>query len=175
MRPSFTVLALAVVLALLAPVAAVAAEDRFVLGLGAFDGIQFDDGAGEARFEYRSGAALGEDLGGDGFRGIAPLAGLLVNADGGVFGYGGLHADLRLTERIVFTPMGGIGGYASGDGKDLGGVFQFIVGSELAYEFENRARLGLYVTHISNAGIHADNPGTESVLVSFSVPLDRLF
>ena len=175
MRPSVTVLALAVVLALLAPVAAVAAEDRFVLGLGAFDGIQFDDGAGEARFEYRSGAALGEGLGGDGFRGIAPLAGLLVNADGGVFGYGGLHADLRLTERIVFTPMGGIGGYASGDGKDLGGVFQFIVGSELAYEFDNRARLGLYVTHISNAGIHDANPGTESVLLTFSVPLDRLF
>lgn len=176
MRPSFTVLAFAVVLALaVLASSAAAAEDRFVLGLGAFDGIQFDDGAGEARFEYRSGAALGENLGLSWSDGIAPLAGLLVNADGGVFGYGGLHADLRLTERIVFTPMGGIGGYASGDGKDLGGVFQFIVGSELAYEFENRARLGLYVTHLSNAGIHDDNPGTESVLVSFGVPLDRLF
>ena len=171
MRPSFAVLALA----LLAPVSAIAAEDRFVLGLGAFDGIEFDDGSGEARFEYRSGAAGGAGLGGDWFRGVAPLTGFLVNGDGGVFGYGGLYADLRLTERVSFTPMGGIGGYGSGDGKDLGGVFQFIVASEVAYEFENRMRLGLYVSHISNAGIHDDNPGTDSVLVSFSVPLDRLF
>jgi len=171
MRPSFAVLALA----LLASSSALAAEDRVVLGLGAFDGIEFDDGSAEARVEYRSGAALGEGLNLSWFEGIAPLTGFLVNGDGGVFGYGGLYADLRLTDRVVFTPMGGIGGYASGDGKDLGGVFQFIVGSELAYEFENRARLGLYVTHLSNAGIHDDNPGTESVLLTVSVPLDGVF
>lgn len=164
-----------IALATLAAAPATAAEDRVVLGVGAFDGVEFDDASGEARLEYRSGAASGEGLGGDWFQGIAPLAGFLVNGDGGVFGYGGLYADLRLAPRIVFTPMGGIGGYASGDGKDLGGVFQFIIGSELAYEFENRMRLDLYVSHLSNAGIHDENPGTESVLLAVGLPLDRLF
>lgn len=149
------------------------AEDRVVLGVGAFDGVEFDDASGEARLEYRSAAALREGLGADWFRGIAPRTGFLVNGDGGAFGW--LYADLRLTPRIVFTPMGDIGGYASGDGKDLGGVFQSIVGSELADQFENRMRLGLYVCHLSNVGIHDDNPGTESVLMSVSLPLDRPF
>ncbi|MFW5678653.1 MAG: acyloxyacyl hydrolase [Pseudomonadota bacterium] len=171
MRP---ILAL-VAFALLRAASAGAAEDRWVLGLGVFDGNEFSDASGEARVEYRSGFGFGEGLGGKGFGGLAPLAGILVNGDGGVFGYGGLYADLRLGRRVVFTPMGGIGGYASGDGKDLGGVFQFVVGSELSYRFDNGARVGLYVTHLSNAGIHDANPGTESVLLTVSLPLDRLF
>jgi len=42
---------------------------------------------------------------------------------------------------------------------------------EVAYRFDGRSRLGLSISHYSNAGLGDDNPGTESLMVNYSVPL----
>ena len=93
----------------------------------------------------------------------------MANADGGVFDYGGISADVAFG-RFVVKPLLAIGGYRQGQSGDLGGVFQFRQSLGLNYEFANRHRLGLNVAHISNAGIHNTNPGVEELHVTYAIP-----
>ena len=133
------------------------------LGLGTFGtrpGHPAPD-AGEGRVELRYGKKLLY---------LGPALGLLANTKGGVFGYGGLYADLHLGN-VVITPLGGIGGYHRGNGEHLGGTFQFRLSLAVAYEFADRSRLGLQYGHISNAGTHDINPGDNELLVTYSLPL----
>ena len=46
----------------------------------------------------------------------------------------------------------------------------FRTGAEFAYRFANQTRLGLEVTHTSNAGLTRLNPGEQSVLLMYSIP-----
>ncbi len=123
--------------------------------------VEDDDVEGEARFEYRLGRK---------WLAIGPMLGIMANTEDGVFGYGALYMDIR-AGRWAITPAAGLGGYAEGDGKDLGGVFQFHVGVDVAYVLESGARLGMKFAHISNAHIHDENPGAESLLLTFTMPM----
>lgn len=150
--------------------------DLISVSAGAFDFADYEDESAELRVEYRSGQKIfGEVEFGPIFRGIGPMAGLMANTDGGVFGYGGFYADIRLGDRVVVYPTAGLGGYSEGDSRDLGGVFQFHLGVTAAYHFEDDSSLGITVTHISNASIHDKNPGVNSLLLTYTVPLKRLF
>jgi hypothetical protein len=128
------------------------------IGIGVFDLAEEDSAAG--RIELK---------GGDKLWFLGPAIGLLANTDGGVFGYGGVYADIAYGN-FVLTPFLALGGYAEGDGPDLGGVFQFRSSIALSYEFAGKARLGLSFAHISNAGIYDDNPGAEEIYVFYSMP-----
>lgn len=100
---------------------------------------------------------------------FGPAAGVVVNTDGGVYGYGGVYMDVTFGD-FVLTPQAGIGAYHQGDSADLGGIFQFRVGAGLSYRFENGVRVGLSIAHISNAGIYEDNGGVEEVYLIVAVP-----
>ena len=134
------------------------------VGLGAFDVFAERDGSGE-----RSGAAQLQLRWGQKLYFIGPVVGLLGNTDGGVFGYGGIYADLAYGSFVV-TPVLAAGGYSEGGSKDLGGVFQFRAELGIAYEFDDGTRIGARLGHISNAGIHDDNPGEEELLITFAIP-----
>lgn len=136
---------------------------RLDFGVGAFD-ILGDRGArpsAEGQVEFRYGRKLFF---------IGPAIGILANTRGGIFGYGGLYADVRLGQ-FVLTPVGAVGGYHRGGSEDLGGVFQFRASLELSYEFANQSRLGVQLAHISNAGTHTENPGPNEVLLTYTIPL----
>lgn len=135
-------------------------------GIGGFDLLQDDDPAIDFRLEYRHG---------DGLWIIKPWIGVEGTSDGAIYGVGGLLADINLGRRIVLTPSLGVGAYSEGDGKDLGHTIEFRSQLELAYRFDNRSRLGVAFSHISNASIGSDNPGTEVVNVYYAYPLDGLF
>jgi len=120
-----------------------------------------DPTSGMGRLEFR----LGEKF----FR-IGPMAGVMANGRGGVYGYGGLYADIAI-DRLILTPTAAIGGYSRGSSKDLGGGFQFRLGAELAYRFDNDIRLGVGFAHISNAGIHDRNPGENELMVTLAIPV----
>ena len=155
-------IALGVVFALSLGGAAAAEEPEFLaVSLGAFD-MSDDETSAEARIEYRSDWRRWL---------VAPMVGLMVNSDGGVYGYGGLYLDVFLGRRLVITPNFAIGGYAEGAGKDLGSILEFRSGVEIAYRFDNRARLGVAFQHISNAGIVDTNPGAESLVITYAIPL----
>ena len=137
------------------------------LGAGAFN-IQNhsrSSTAGEGRLEFRYGRKLFY---------LGPALGLLGNAQGGVFGYAGLYADLTFG-RFVLTPLGAIGGYRRGGSEDLGGTFQFRLSANLAYELDDHSRVGVQFAHISNADIHNRNPGDNELLVTYAIPLHLPF
>jgi len=138
---------------------------RTMLAFGAYDFVADQDPSFAFNWEYQFGRKL---------LGIGPGLGLDVNADGGLYGYLGLYADLEIG-RTVITPLAAAGGYREGDSFDLGGVFEFRTSVDVAYEFENRSRLGVRIAHISNAGINDDNPGVEELFATFSIPLPPLF
>ena len=99
----------------------------------------------------------------------------MATTDAAIYGYAGLMLDIYFGRRIVFTPNVAVGLYSDGGGKDLGSVIEFRSGVELAYRFDSRARLGVAFHHISNASIEDINPGTETLTLVLSLPLDNLF
>jgi lipid A 3-O-deacylase len=132
-------------------------------GVGVFNnqGHNHSPATAEGRVEFRFAEKLLY---------FGPAAGLLVNTRGGVFGYAGIYTDI-VWGRFVLTPFGGLGFYDRGSGEDLGGAFQFRLSANLAYEFDGGSRLGAQFAHISNAGIHARNPGDDELLLTFALPL----
>jgi len=136
------------------------------VGIGYYDWHQEDDTAVDFRLEYRHGEKYWI---------FKPWAGVEGTADGAVYGLAGVLVDLFFGRRIVVTPSFGAGLYYEGSGKDLGSVVEFRSQIEIAYRFNDRSRLGLAVSHISNAGIGDDNPGTEIVNLYYSAPLQNIF
>lgn len=124
-----------------------------------------------ATFENNGRSAAGrlEARGGNKLWFLGPAIGLMANTDGGVFGYGGIYADIAYGN-FVITPLAGLGGYRQGSSSDLGGVFQFRVSLGISYEFENHHRLGLNIAHVSNRNIHDTNPGEEELYVTYAIP-----
>ena len=68
----------------------------------------------------------------------------------------------------------GVGAFTRGGGKNLGSNVEFRTGAELAWRFDDRSRLGVALHHISNAGLTQRNPGTETIMLNYSIPLTLL-
>ncbi len=108
----------------------------------------------------------------DQFNGLRPVLGVMANEDSGAYLYGGAYWDLPLgTAPFVISPGFAVGAYNEGASRDLGSVLEFRSTLEIAYQFENNHRLGLAISHISNAGLASENPGTETAQVVYSYPL----
>lgn len=144
--------------------AAARAQDPSFLafGLGAFDVTESDHRAAQAEIQYRSDLRLWV---------FQPMVGANVNADGGGGVYAGISLDLFLGNRIVLRPSFAPGLYWKGDGKDLGSALAFRSAGEIAWRFDDRSRLGVEVSHRSNAGIDDRNPGENSLMLFYHVPL----
>jgi lipid A 3-O-deacylase len=102
---------------------------------------------------------------------IRPIVGVFGNTDGGFYGYGGIALPLDLTDRLQLVPAFAVGGYHDGGSKDLGYPIEFRSALELNYLIGDGQRLGLTVAHLSNAHLDDDNPGTETLTVSYTIPL----
>ncbi len=138
--------------------------DFLAFSIGGFD-VSDDETAGEARLEYRSDIKLWF---------VKPFSGVMVNSDAGIYGYGGFLVDLFFGRRWVLTPSLAAGLYTDGSGKDLGSDVEFRSQLEFAYRFKSRSRIGLSVSHISNASLDDVNPGTEEVVLTYAVPFSVL-
>jgi len=133
------------------------------MGLGAFDALD-DKTAGQLHFEYRSNLRLWI---------FKPHGGLFVTTDGAVYGYAGFRVDVFLGRRWVLSPSTAIGVFEEGSGRDLGSALEFRSGIELAYRFDDRSRLSAGLFHLSNASIGTRNPGEESLMLFYALPIDR--
>jgi hypothetical protein len=155
------------VLVLIAGAPAYAGDDPSFIAFhgGGYD-VNDNETAGQFNLEYRSGWD-------DWY--VKPFGGVMATTDAALYGYAGFMLDIYFGRRIVFTPNVAVGLYSDGDGKDLGSVIEFRSGVELAYRFDNRARLGVAFHHISNASIDDVNPGTETLTLVLSLPLSNLF
>lgn len=136
------------------------------LGGGYYDVNLRDNSSADFRVEYRHGEKLWI---------FKPWAGIEFTTDGAVYGLGGVLVDVYFGRRVVLTPSFGAGLYHDGNGKDLGSFVEFRSQIELSYRFNDRSRLGIALSHISNAGLTDRNPGTEILNVYYSIPLEKIF
>jgi opacity protein-like surface antigen len=162
MRALFSALAASVTLFAAAAQAEPSSQPYLTGYVGAFDLVQGDDEAVQFGVEYRFAPW---DYG------LRPVIGFNATDDGSMYGYGGLNWDIEVFDNLYIIPNFMAGLYEDGDGKDLGGMIEFRSGVEVAYEFENDHRLGVAFNHISNASIYDHNPGSETLLVNYSIPL----
>ncbi|MCP4661986.1 MAG: acyloxyacyl hydrolase [bacterium] len=100
---------------------------------------------------------------------LTPAAGIAATQDGSVWIYGGLRWDLELSEHWILTPHTAFALYEEGDGKDLGGPAEFRSGLELAFRFAHGSRIGLSFYHLSNAEIYDHNPGSNTLMLTWSL------
>src|SRR3954471_12781529 len=99
---------------LLAPTLARAEDPSYlILNAGVFDLVSHHVQRAEGRVEYRFGDGLFESDGA--FRGFKPMAGLMVNTAGSLFGYAGFAAPFDWG-KWEFTPAAGLGAYDKAKG-----------------------------------------------------------
>ena len=141
--------------------------DFLTIGGGWFDFNRQKDQAGEFRVDYRSNYKFWH------FKPFLTAAGI---TNGMTFFGGGVLIDVYFGNRFVVTPSFAPT-YWRGetDDLDLGHGLEFRSQIEFAYRFDDRSRLGIAVSHSSNASLGDTNPGTESLLVNYSHPLGNIF
>jgi lipid A 3-O-deacylase len=101
---------------------------------------------------------------------LIPAFGISATKDENYWVYGGLRWDWEVGTNWVVTPQFAISVYerGNGPGKELGGAIEFRSGLEGAYRFENGQRLGLLFYHLSNSSIYELNPGSNSLVLTWS-------
>lgn len=101
---------------------------------------------------------------------LSPVAGGLFASKGTLYVYGGLRYDRPLGRSWFLSPQFAAGLYSHEQGIDLGGALEFRSGIELSREFRGgRSRAGLLLFHLSNGHLYAHNPGTEGLVLTYSL------
>lgn len=133
------------------------------IGAGFYDFNRKKEKGAEFRLEYRSNKKIGI------FKPF--ITGAYTSTSQGFIG-AGILIDIYLGRRFVVTPSFAPHYYWGGNSKlDLGHKVEFRSQLELAYRFDNRSRLGVAISHYSNASLADQNPGTETATLYFSLPL----
>lgn len=162
MRLVISGLVAAIVLLVGTPARAQEDWSYMAVGVGEYD-IFHNDQAADVSLEYRARRLWI----------LRPKLGAEFTSDGAFYGYGGLHFDVPLGQKFIFSFGSAVGYYAKGGGKDLGSEIEFKSVVEFDYQFSNGPRLGLQLSHLSNAGIGDKNPGTEVLSLIYAFPLNR--
>jgi len=152
-----------------------------VFGIGYYD-IKLDETstteATDFRYERRFDKVL-VDIGPeeDNFFYLKPFAGIETTSESAYYILGGVYLEDNLGQlfvgkksNFIFTPIFGVGYYDDGNGKKLGNEIEFRTTLEISYEMQNKNRIGLSFSHISNANIGNKNPGVEIISLSYQIP-----
>ena len=163
MRLSATLSAAAVILtAAGTPVLADDDPAHLVVGAGAWEAVRPQLRKGEFDIAYRPAEKLWI---------FKPHFGVVAAGDGDVYGYGGFLVDLYWGSNVVTTLSTAVGVYG-GNGFNLGSHVEFRSGADLAWRFADATRLGVGFYHLSNANLTSRNPGSESLVLLYSYPIN---
>ena len=96
-----------------------------------------------------------------------PAVGLAATTSGAVYGWAGIAYDVRIG-RVTLTPSFAPGLYRRGGGIDLGHPVEFRSQFEAGFRLSDRSRIGVALSHMSNAGLGQTNPGVETVTLDYA-------
>ena len=140
--------------------------DFLTLSAGWFDINRQKDQGAEFSLEYRSDRKFGW---------LKPLVHVAGVSNGMTFVGAGVLIDVYFGRRWLvtpsFTPTWWRGKTSD---LDLGHGLEFRSRLEVAYRFNDRSRLGVSFSHSSNASLGDTNPGTESLMVNYSLPFSSV-
>ncbi len=140
--------------------------DYLTISAGWFDLNRQKDQGGEFSIEYRSDKKFWW------FKPFVHAAGV---TNGMTFFGAGVLIDVYLGRRWVVSPSFAPTWWRGKTSDlDLGHALEFRSRLEVAYRFDDRSRLGLSLSHSSNASLGDSNPGTESVMVNYSIPFNKI-
>lgn len=100
-----------------------------------------------------------------------PAIGFVTAGDDSNYLYGGLRRDFYFGDKLALTAGFDIGFLHNGQQLRLGNELEFRTLIDLGYLFTNGWRAIVGVHHISNAGLGNNNPGTNDVVLSLSLPV----
>jgi len=152
-----------------------------VFGIGYYD-IEIDGNSLNEAFDFRYERRFDKvlvDIGPeeDNFFYLKPFAGIETTSESAYYILGGIYLEDNLGQlfigkksNFIFTPIFGAGYYDDGNGKKLGNEIEFRTTLEISYEMQNKNRIGLSFSHISNANIGNKNPGVEIISLSYQIP-----
>lgn len=100
---------------------------------------------------------------------FAPVVGAMATSDGSLYAYAGFRWDVSLGESWRLTPQWATGlYYTHPDGRSLGGPVNFRSGVEISRRVGGKGRVGLLFYHLSNGGFYERNPGSESLVLTYT-------
>ena len=152
-----------------------------VFSIGIYD-VKIDNSSSDEAIDYRYERRFDKsilDIGPkeDNFFFLKPFLGIEMTSDSASYFIAGIYLDDNVgdlikneTNNFIFTPSFGFGYYNDGSGKKLGNSIEFRTSFEVSYRLKDNKRIGLGISHISNANIGDKNPGVEIISFSYHVP-----
>jgi lipid A 3-O-deacylase len=139
--------------------------DYLTVSAGGFDLNRKKDEGAEFRLEYRSDYKLWK---------MKPFVTLAAASNSMTFIGAGVLMDVYFGKRWVLTPSFAPTWWRGETSTlNLGHAVEFRSQMELAYRFDDRSRIGLSISHYSNASLGDPNPGTESMMINYSIPFSK--
>jgi len=136
----------------------------FGLSVGMFDPITHGNKSTAFNAEWQPGLKIMGNL--------QPLFGAMATTKGALLGYGGVGVPYNITDHVFLMPSIALGYYRNGSDYDLGRKIVGRVGSELAYQFDDKSRLGLNFDVLTNGSSLQGRDRTEMVLLTYTLPLN---
>ena len=102
---------------------------------------------------------------------LKPELGLVATSRGGADGFVGVVADIPVFDGWYLVPGVAPSAYAHGGGRNLGSPFELRESLAVEYRLNNDCRFGLEGAYLSNLGLGTSNPGTETAMVTLTLPL----
>jgi len=102
---------------------------------------------------------------------LKPELGLEVTSRGGADLWAGLAADIPVFGGWYLVPGVAPSAYAHGGGRNLGSAFELRDSLALEYRLDNDCRFGVEGAYLSNLGLGDRDPGTESAMLTLTLPL----
>ncbi len=152
-----------------------------VFGFGIYD-VKFDSNAKDQTTDFRYERRFDKtifDIGPkeDNFFFLKPLVGFEFTGDSASYFLAGIYLEDNVGQLFkgkkndfTFTPSFAAGYYNDGSGKKLGNEIEFRTSLEISYKLKNSNKIGLSLSHISNANIGDKNPGVEVLSLSYQIP-----
>jgi opacity protein-like surface antigen len=107
--------------------------------------------------------------------GVRPTLGVTVDSRWASYVFGGINWEIPIiSDSLYIIPNFMAGIYSRGHGHNQGGAINFRSGLELDYQLPNTHRVGISFNHMSNANIYDRNPGSETLLVNYSIPVSAI-
>lgn len=138
----------------------------FGLSVGMYDPFSHGQQAASFNIEWQPGVKIA------GF--LQPLFGAMATTEGSLLGYGGVGVPFNVGKNIFLMPSVSVGAYEEGSGYDLDRTLAFRVGTELAYQFEDKSRIGINAHVLTNGKSFNREDRTEIISLVYTTPTDIL-